>query len=314
MRLIFMGTPDFALTALKALAAAGHDIAAVYARPPRRAGRGKAVRPSPVHAWAGAQGIPVRTPTDFADAETVGEFAALKADAAVVAAYGLILPQPVLDAPVHGCLNIHASLLPRWRGAAPIQRAIQAGDAETGITIMQMDAGLDTGPILLQRRAPIADGATGGSLHNELAALGAETAVEALAWLEGSGQGKLTPRLQPKAGATYARKIGKAEARIDWSQPAAQIERTVRAFDPVPGAFFEAGGQRVRVLGAEVAGPEPGPSGPPGPPGTVRDDRLTVACGEGALRPTLVQRQGKAPMATADLLRGFAIPAGTVLP
>ncbi len=307
MRLIFMGTPDFALVALEALVAAGHDAVAAYTQPPRRAGRGKAMRPSPVQAWAEARNIPVRTPTDFTEVKTVAGFAALEADAAVVAAYGLILPQPVLDAPVHGCLNIHASLLPRWRGAAPIQRAIQAGDAETGITIMQMEAGLDTGPILLQRRVPIADEATGGALHDALAALGSEAIVDVLAWLEGTAPGNLTPRLQPKAGTTYARKIGKAEARIDWSQPADRIERTVRAFDPVPGAFFEAGGQRVRVLNSEVDGPEAGP------PGTVRDDRLTVACGEGALRPTLVQREGKAPMTAEELLRGFAIPPGTVL-
>ena len=307
MRLIFMGTPDFALAALMALAAAGHDVVAAYTQPPRRAGRGKAVRPSPVQAWAEARNIPVRTPMDFAGADTVAGFAGLEAEAAIVAAYGLILPLAVLDAPVHGCLNIHASMLPRWRGAAPIQRAIQAGDAETGVTIMQMEAGLDTGPILLQRRMAIAGDATGGALHDALAVLGAETIVEALAWLDGSGPGNLTPRLQPRASVTYARKIDKAEARIDWSQPAVQIERTVRAFDPVPGAFFEAGGQRIRVLGAEVAGPEAGP------PGTVRDDCLTVACGEGALRPTLVQRQGKAPMSAADLLRGFAIPPGTVL-
>ena len=307
MRLIFMGTPEFALVALKALVAAGHDIAAVYARPPRRAGRGRAVRPSTVQAWAESREIPVHTPTAFAAPETVARFDALKADAAVVAAYGLILPQAVLDAPVHGCLNIHASLLPRWRGAAPIQRAIQAGDTETGVTIMQMEAGLDTGPILLQRRVSIDTATTGGALHDDLAALGSEATVDALAWLDGSGSNGLTPRLQPKSGVTYARKIDKAEARIDWSQPAAQIERTVRAFDPVPGAFFEAGGQRVRVLSAEVAGPKAGP------PGTVSDDRLTVACGEGALRPTLVQRQGKAPMAAAELLRGFAIPPGTVL-
>lgn len=307
MRLIFMGTPDFALAALEAIVAAGHEAAAVYTQPPRRAGRGKAVRPSPVQAWAEARNIPVRTPVDFADTDTLAGFAALGAEAAIVAAYGLILPQAALDAPVHGCLNIHASLLPRWRGAAPIQRAIQAGDAETGVTIMQMEAGLDTGPILLQRRMAMTDATTGGALHDALAALGAEAIVEALAWLDGSGPNGLTPRLQPKAGVTHARKIGKAEARIDWSQPAAQIERTVRAFDPVPGAFFEAGGQRVRVLRAEIAGPEPGP------PGTVRDDRLTVACGEGALRPLRVQRQGKEPMAAEELLRGFAIPPGTVL-
>ncbi|MXY39341.1 MAG: methionyl-tRNA formyltransferase [Rhodospirillaceae bacterium] len=306
MRLIFMGTPEFALVAVKALAAAGHDLAGVYTQPPRRAGRGKALRPSPVQVWAESRGLPVRTPASFAEQEAVAEFTALKADAAIVAAYGLILPQAVLDTPVHGCLNIHASLLPRWRGAAPIQRAIQAGDAETGITIMQMDAGLDTGPILMQRRFPIADGTTAGGLHDELAALGAEAMAEVLAWLDGTAAGDLAPRLQPGSGATYARKIAKSEARIDWSQPAAHIERTVRAFDPAPGAFFDAGGQRIRVLCAELAEGA-------GAPGTVLDGNLTVACGEGALRLLRVQRQGKDPMAAADLLRGFAIPAGTIL-
>ena len=306
MRLIFMGTPDFALTALKALATAGHDLAGIYAQPARRAGRGKALRPSPVQVWAEGRGLPVRTPASFAEQEAAAEFSALKADAAVVAAYGLILPQAVLDAPLHGCLNIHASLLPRWRGAAPIQRAIQAGDAETGITIMQMEAGLDTGPILLQRRVPITDTATAGGLHDELAALGAEAMAEVLAWLDGAAAGDLAPRLQPRSGATYARKVDKSEARIDWSQPAAHIERTVRAFDPVPGAFFETGGRRIRILYAELAEGA-------GAPGTVLDGNLTVACGEGALRPLRVQRQGKDPMAAADLLRGFAIPAGTIL-
>ena len=306
MRLIFMGTPEFALVAVKALAAAGHDLAGVYTRPPRRAGRGKVLRPSPVQIWAEGRGLPVRTPASFAEQETIAEFTVLNADAAVVAAYGLILPQAVLDAPVHGCLNIHASLLPRWRGAAPIQRAIQAGDAETGITIMQMEAGLDTGPILMQRRVPIADATTAGGLHDELAALGAEAMAEVLAWLDGAVAGDLTPRLQPGPGATYARKVDKSESRIDWSQPAAHIERTVRAFDPAPGAFFDAGGQRIRILCAELAEGA-------GAPGTVLDDGLTVACGEGALRPLRVQRQGKDPMAAADLLRGFAIPAGTVL-
>ena len=305
MRLIFMGTPEFALVALKALAAAGHDLIGVYTQPPRRAGRGKALQPSPVQVWAEGRGLPVHTPVTLAEHEAA-EFSALEADAAVVAAYGLILPQTVLDAPVHGCLNIHASLLPRWRGAAPIQRAIQAGDTETGITIMQVDAGLDTGPILMQRRVPITDAATAGGLHDELAALGAEAMAEVLAWLDGAAAGDLAPRLQTKAGATYAHKIDKSETRIDWSQPAAHIERTVRAFDPAPGVFFDAGGQRIRILCAELAEVA-------GAPGTVLDGNLTVACGEGALRPLRVQRQGKDPMAAADLLRGFAIPAGTIL-
>jgi len=301
MRLIFMGTPDFALVALKALAAAGHDIAAVYSQPPRQAGRGKALRPSPVQAWAQEAGLTVRTPVSFKDPAAVAEFAAFRADIAVVAAYGLILPQSVLDAPAHGCLNIHASLLPRWRGAAPIQRAIQAGDAETGVTIMQMEAGLDTGPMLLKRAVPITGDTTGGSLHDDLAALGGAMIAEALDEWD-----TLTPQEQPEEGVTYAHKIDKAEARIDWAHPAAEIERTVRAFNPFPGAYFEIAGQRVRILRADVIERQ-------GAVGTVLDDALTIACGQGALQPALVQRQGKAPMATEDLLRGFSIPAGTAL-
>ena len=303
LRIVFMGTPDFAVPALDALIAAGHEIVGVYTRPPRPAGRGQRERRSPVHELADRRGLRVLHPGRLADADS---FAALSPDVAVVAAYGLVLPAAFLEAPRLGCVNIHASLLPRWRGAAPIQRAIQAADAETGITIMQMDAGLDTGPILMQRRVPITDGTTAGGLHDELAALGTEAMVEVLAWLDGTAAGDLAPRLQPGSGATYAHKVDKSEARIDWSQPAAHIERTVRAFDPAPGAFFDAGGQRIRVLCAELAEGA-------GAPGTVLDGNMTVACGEGALRLLRVQRQGKDPMAAADLLRGFAIPAGTIL-
>lgn len=296
-----MGTPDFALAALQALVAADHDIAAVYSQPPRRAGRGKALRLSPVHGWADEQGLQVCTPASFKDATAQADFAAMNADIAVVAAYGLILPAAVLDAPARGCLNIHASLLPRWRGAAPIQRAIQAGDTETGVTIMQMDEGLDTGAMLLKQSVPIGAETTGGALHDTLADLGAGLIVQVLGALD-----DLAAEPQPADGATYAAKIDKAEARIDWSQPADALERTIRAFNPFPGAFFETGGQRIRILEAEALAHR-------GDAGTVLDDSLVIGCGTGALRPTLVQRQGKAPMAATDLLRGFAIPVGTVL-
>lgn len=296
-----MGTPDFALTALQGLVTAGHDIAAVYAQPPRRAGRGKSLRPTPVHAWADAQGLPVRTPASLRDEAAQLAFAGLTADIAVVAAYGLILPPAILDAPTRGCLNIHASLLPRWRGAAPIQRAIQAGDDETGVTIMRMDEGLDTGDMLLRESVPITPDTTGGALHDTLADLGARLIVDALARLDA-----LTPTPQPSDGATYAAKIDKREARIDWSRPAALIERTVRAFNPFPGAWFEVGGQRIRILEAAVTDGS-------GRPGTVVDDVLTIACSGRALRPTVVQRQGRAPVQALDLLRGFPIPAGTLL-
>ncbi len=301
MRLIFMGTPDFALASLKALAAAGHDIVAVYSQPPRQAGRGKALRPSPVHAWAEAGNLTVRTPVSFENPTEADDFSNLAADIAVVAAYGSILPREVLDAPANGCLNIHASLLPRWRGAAPIQRAIQAGDTETGVTIMQMDAGLDTGPMLLKRAISITSDTTGGSLHDELAKLGGAMIVEAV-----EQHATLSPMVQRAEGATYAHKIGKAEARIDWSLPAAEIERMVRAFNPVPGAYFETGGQRITIFRANVVAGN-------GVAGTVLDDSATIACGRGALQPTVVQRQGRTTMTVENLLRGFSIPAGTVV-
>jgi methionyl-tRNA formyltransferase len=301
MRVIFMGTPEFAVPALIALVDAGHEVLAVYSQPPRPGGRrGKELTPSPVQREAEARGIPVRYPVSLKDAEAQAEFAALGADIAVVAAYGLILPQAVLDAPRLGCLNIHASLLPRWRGAAPIQRAILAGDAETGVGIMQMERGLDTGPVLATAKTSV-DGKTAGELTAELAEIGANLMVEVLADLP-----TYAPQVQPEHGVTYASKIDKAEARLDFSQSAEAVERQVRAFAPVPGAFFELEGERYRVLAAEVAVGT-------GPAGSVLDDRLTVACGVGAIRPTLVQRAGRPAMETAALLRGRAIAAGTVL-
>ncbi|NIJ07286.1 methionyl-tRNA formyltransferase [Sphingomonas vulcanisoli] len=317
MRIAFMGTPDFAVPTLEALVAAGHDVAAVYTQPPRPAGRGKAPQKSPVQLRAEALGIAVRSPGTLRDAEAQAAFAALDLDVAAVAAYGLILPQPVLDAPRHGCLNVHGSLLPRWRGAAPVQRAILAGDEETGLTIMQMEKGLDTGPMLLKRATPIG-AKTAGDLTAELAAMGAAMMIEVLADLPA-----FTPVIQPE-GATHAAKVDKAEARLDFSQSAEQVERQIRAFTPAPGAWFEVGGERIRVLSADVLRrrPEPGlseamrepPALRPAPEyGVVLDDQLAISCGTGAIRPTRVQRAGKSAMATGELLRGFTIPAGTRL-
>jgi methionyl-tRNA formyltransferase len=304
--LVFMGTPAFAATILGALIDARHAIRAVYTQPPRPAGRGHRLQPSPVQRLAETRGLIVRTPTRLRDAEEAAEFAALAADAAVVAAYGLILPAAMLSAPRLGCLNVHASLLPRWRGAAPVQRALLAGDPETGITIMQMTAGLDSGPILMQQALPIAPQATAGSLTEALATLGGRLVVEALA---AAAQGRLAPQPQPAEGVSYARKIGRDEGRLDWRLPAADLERRVRAFDPWPGAFFEHEGAPIRVLAAEVS-PETWPAAP----GTVIDDRLAIACGAGALRPLRLQRPGRGPLDTADFLRGFPIPRGSVLP
>ncbi|WP_208539207.1 methionyl-tRNA formyltransferase [Algihabitans albus] len=306
LRLVFMGTPDFAVPALLALGEAGHEIACVYAQPPRPAGRGQRLQPSPVQAVAEARGWPVRTPSSLRSPQAQADFAALDADAAVVAAYGLILPQAVLDSPRLGCLNIHASLLPRWRGAAPIQRAILAGDRETGICVMQMEAGLDTGPVLLERSLVIGDRETAQGLHDRLASLGAGLIVEALA---GWGAGRLEPQLQASDGVTYAAKLEKAEARLDWRRTAVELERQVRAFTPWPGAFFEtANGTRIKVLAAELVAEGRGH------PGEVIDDALTVACATGALRPVSLQRPGKAPAETAAFLRGFPLPAGSRLP
>ena len=303
--LAFMGTPEFAATILDALIAAGHRLRAVYTQPPRPAGRGHRVHPSPVAALAERHGIAVRCPTTLRDAETHAEFAALGADAAVVAAYGLILPPELLAAPRLGCLNVHASLLPRWRGAAPIQRAILAGDRETGVTIMQMEAGLDTGPILLQEAVPIGPEATGGGLSAELAALGARLVLDAL---DGVASGSLTPRPQPQDGITYAAKLRRDEALLDWTKPADALERQVRAFDPWPGAFFEAIGERIRVLAAAAA-----PRDAAAPPGSVLDEHLTIACGAGQFRPLRVQRAGRAALDTTAFLRGFRLPPGTIL-
>jgi len=303
MRLAFLGTPDFAAAILESLLAAGHEVVCVYSQPPRPAGRGHKEQLSPVHALAQARGIEVRTPVRLRDPAEHAAFAALDLDAAVVAAYGLILPPPVLAAPRLGCLNVHASLLPRWRGAAPIQRAIQAGDAESGVAIMQMDAGLDTGPVLLSRAVALPPDATAPWLHDRLAALGAELIVEAL---DGVAAGRLAPVPQPGQGVTYAHKLARDEGRIDWAQPAAVIERLVRALTPWPGVWFDHAGERIKLLAADIAEGE-------GPAGRVLDDRLTVACGTGALRLSRLQRPGRAPMAAADLLRGFAIPAGTDL-
>jgi methionyl-tRNA formyltransferase len=296
-----MGTPDFAVPALRALVAAGHDVTAVYCQPPRPAGRGHKERPSAVQAAAEELGLPVRTPVSLRKPDEQAAFAALELDIAVVAAYGLILPKPILDAPHHGCLNIHASLLPRWRGAAPIQRAILAGDAETGITVMQMDEGLDTGDMLLQETVPITGDTTAETLHDALAECGGRLIVEALDRVE---KGTLTARPQPEDGVTYAKKIEPADARIDWTKRAADVDRTIRAFAPRPGAWFEMDGVRVKLLAAEVA------SGA-GQPGTVLDDRLTIACGDGAIRIIRLQRQGKRAMDAADYLRGIAVPRGT---
>ncbi len=301
MRIVFMGTPDFAVPVLDALVAAGHDVVAAYSQPPRAGGRrGKALTPSPVQERAEALGIEVRTPTTLRDPDAQAAFAALGADVAVVAAYGLILPRAVLDAPRLGCLNVHGSLLPRWRGAAPIQRAILAGDAETGVGIMQMEAGLDTGPVLLEERTPI-DGKTAGILSAELAAMGARLMVRVLEDIAA-----FPAKPQPEDGVTYASKIDKAEARIDFTRPAIEVERQIRAFNPTPGAYFESGGERIKVLSAAVMDL-------PGAPGEVLDGQLTIACGAGAIRPLAVQRAGRGIMTSTDLLRGFSIGLGTHL-
>ncbi|MCJ2181245.1 methionyl-tRNA formyltransferase [Novosphingobium sp. 1949] len=301
MRIIFMGTPDFAVPALEALADAGHEIVAVYSQPPRPGGRrGRELTPTPVHKAAEARGFEVRTPASLRGEVEKAAFAALKADVAVVAAYGLILPQAVLDAPRHGCLNIHASILPRWRGAAPIQRAILAGDPTTGVTIMQMEKGLDTGPMLATLRTLI-ERKTAGELTEELAQKGAQLMVATLRDLAIH-----RPVTQPEDGATYASKIDKAEARIDFTRSAEAIERQVRAFMPAPGAFFEFEGERYKVLEAEIVAGA-------GNAGVTLDDGLSVACGTRALRITRIQRAGKPAMASGDLLRGKPVPAGTVL-
>jgi methionyl-tRNA formyltransferase len=300
MRIVFMGSPEFAVPSLNALVEAGHEVVAAYAQPPRPAGRGKADRKTAVHERAEELGIEVRTPKTLRDPAEQAKFRALDADLAVVAAYGLILPAPILEAPKGGCINVHASLLPRWRGAAPIQRAILAGDEVSGVTIMRMDEGLDTGPMLLKRELGIR-GKTAGQVTEELAKLGSAALLE---WLYHPQR----PVGQPEDGVTYAKKIDKAEARIDWSRSAEEIERQVRAFNPLPGAWLEANGERIKLLDA-AAGQDA-----PGQPGEVLDDCLSVACGSGYVRPLKVQRAGRAPMSAGELLRGFKIPRGAILP
>jgi len=294
-----MGSPEFAVPSLNALVDSGREVVCVYTQPPRPAGRGKGDRRTEVHERAEQLGIEVRTPKTLRSEEEQDRFRALGADLAVVAAYGLILPKPILEAPRHGCINVHASLLPRWRGAAPIQRAILAGDEVTGITLMQMDEGLDTGPMLARQTLDIR-GKNAGEVTEELANLGARMLVE---WLDNPSP----PEPQPIAGATYASKIDKVETRIDWSQPAEPIERQVRAFSPVPGAWFEANGERLKLLEAAVG------HDASGKPGEVLDDCLSIACAAGYIRPLKVQRAGRSVMTPGELLRGFAIPKGTIL-
>jgi methionyl-tRNA formyltransferase len=300
MRIIFMGSPDFAVPSLDALVEAGLEVVAAYAQPPRPAGRGKGERKTAVHQRAEELGIEVRTPRTLRNPDEQARFAALGADLAVVAAYGLILPKPILDAPKLGCVNVHASLLPRWRGAAPIQRAILADDDMTGITLMKMEEGLDTGPMLVRWGVPI-DGKTAGELTEYLAEVGAGTLRQYL-----ENPAKYPPIAQPDEGVTYAAKIDKAEAQLDFTQDAHSVERQIRAFNPVPGSWFEFMGERIKVWQAEVA-----PGG--GLPGQVANDHLKIACGERAIRPIVVQRAGRSRMHPDELLHGFPIPKGAKL-
>jgi len=296
MRIVFMGTPGFSVPVLEALVVAGHDVVCVYCQPPRPAGRGKKNRLTPVHERALALGLSVRHPVSLKGAEVQGEFAALGADVAVVVAYGLILPRAVLDAPARGCLNIHASLLPRWRGAAPIHRAVMAGDRETGVCIMQMEAGLDTGPVLLRAATPIGADETTGDLHDRLSGMGARLIVEAL-----SGLDAVLPEVQPEAGVSYATKIDKAEARVDWAQPAEDVVRQINGLSPYPGAWCMAGEERVKLLRARVVQGK-------GAPGAVLDG-FTVVCGSGSVEVREAQRAGKGAMAAGEVLRGLSLPA-----
>jgi len=306
LQVIFMGTPDFAVPTLRALAGA-HDVVCVYSQPPRPAGRGKKEQPSPVHQAAQALGLPVRHPERLKDPADQAAFADLKADVAVVAAYGLILPRPILEAPRLGCLNVHASLLPRWRGAAPIQRAIMAGDSEAGVTIMRMEAGLDTGPMLLKDSLPVGSETDAGSLHDALAELGAPLLMRAL---DDWAKGTLTASPQPEDGVTYAAKIDKAESHIDWTQPAVDLDRHIRGLTPFPGAYFVHDGERVKVRACT-----PRTQGDPqAAPGTVIDEAPSVACGQGtALRLRVLQRAGKGPVDADAFLRGRPLPPGTLL-
>ena len=301
MRTIFMGSPEFAVPTLQALVDAAHEVVCVYTQPPRPGGRrGKELTKTPVHQRASDLGIEVRHPKSLKSAEEQEAFAALKADVAIVAAYGLILPQPILDAPTHGCLNVHASILPRWRGAAPIHRAVMAGDPVTGVTIMQMEAGLDTGPMITFARTPIEDKTT-GELTDELAEIGAQLMVGTLIDLTA-----LHPLEQDDRDATYADKIDKAEARIDWNRPAGDVVRHIHGLSPFPGAWFELEETRVKVLRAECVEAA-------GSPGEVTDDRLTIACNEGAIRPVELQRAGKPKMNLDTFLRGNSVAKGTRL-
>ena len=310
MRIVFMGTPQFAVPVLEALVDAGHEVVAAYSQPPRAGGRrGKAPTPSPVQLRAETLGLSVRTPLTLRDPAAQAEFTAFGADIAVVAAYGLILPRPVLDAPGLGCMNVHASLLPRWRGAAPIQRAILAGDAETGVCIMQMEAGLDTGPVLRREAVAIGDYESAGSLAGRLSDLGARLMVEVLA-----DPGAHPSEPQPDDSVTYAAKIDKAETRIDWTAGSEQVFRQVRAFSPSPGAWFEYQGERIRVLDARrLTPPDSFSFDFPAEPGVVIGDQLAIGCGNGAIRPITVQRAGRGVMTAWDMLRGFPIPPGTRL-
>jgi methionyl-tRNA formyltransferase len=307
LRLAFMGTPDFAVRSLAEIAAAGHEVVRVYTQPPRRRGRGQSEQKTPVHQLAEVLGIPVSTPQSFRDPDVLVEFAALDLDVAAVVAYGQILPQAALDAPRLGCLNLHASLLPRWRGAAPIQRAIMAGDDVTGVQIQQMEAGLDTGPILLSETVRIASTDTAASLHDKLMETGALMWPRTLSALE---RGSLEAAPQSEDGVTYARKISSEEARIDWTRPATELACHVRGLSPFPGAWFELPGEkgpvRVKVLMAEAVEAS-------GAAGTVLEGELVIACGEGALRLSRLQREGKGAMNAVDFLRGNSVPAGTVL-
>jgi methionyl-tRNA formyltransferase len=300
MRVAFMGTPDFAVPTLDALIEAGHEVVACYSQPPRPAGRGKELRLSPVHQRAITAGIEVRTPLTLRDRDEQQAFADIHLDVAVVAAYGLILPMPILDAPRFGCLNVHGSILPRWRGAAPVQRAILAGDEVTGVTIMGMERGLDTGPMFAMSETAT-DRKTAGELTDELSRIGAALMVKVLERLS-----EVEPVPQPEDGVTYASKIEKHEARLDFAQAAEQVERQVRAFNPAPGAFFEFGGERIKLLAAE-------PGIASGEPGTVLDETLAIACATGSVVPKLVQRAGRGAMTPSELLRGFTVPPGTRL-
>ena len=305
LRIAFMGTPGFSIPCLNEVLASEHDVVAVYTQPPRPAGRGQSEKKSPVHEIADSLGLDVRCPKTLKTKEAQDGFSALDLDVAIVVAYGLILPQPILDTPKHGCINVHASLLPRWRGAAPIQRAIMAGDRETGVCTMQMDAGLDTGDVLLRAETPIIETMTSGMLHDTLSQMGADVLRQTL---EALVQNQLAPKPQPDTGITYADKIDKAEARIDWSKPAAQVSRLIRALSPFPGAWFELPGSkkpiRVKALNATVTDLE-------GPAGEALNDDLVIACGEKSVQLTLLQREGKKSAQSKDFLRGLPVPKGS---